>query len=123
MNPGVMSAEEMALLRTVSVSRGLMLSAADRLCDQGGPHYGSQMGSVAAIETIRQAVSYAYLSPLVSVGIGETRSERIDALLKIRNLHDAHGHIQELIIQNFKPKPDTRMSEALAAPLDSSFGP
>ncbi len=120
-NPGVMSAEELALLRTVSVSQGLMLeSATDRLCDQGGPHYGSpDKVPSRRLETIRQAgvLRIPFTTGLL-VGIGETRSERIDALLKVRDLHDAHGHIQELIIQNFKPKPDTRMADASAAPLD-----
>src|SRR4029077_12113315 len=46
------------------------------------------------------------------IGIGETRRERIEALLLLRDLHDQHGHLQEVIIQNFRAKPDTRMADA-----------
>ncbi|MCH2505533.1 MAG: 7,8-didemethyl-8-hydroxy-5-deazariboflavin synthase, partial [Dehalococcoidia bacterium] len=54
----------------------------------------------------------------ILIGIGETRMERIDALLAIRKLHAAHGHIQEVIIQNFRAKPETPMSETPDAPSD-----
>ena len=48
----------------------------------------------------------------ILIGIGETRLERIEALLAIRDLHERHGHIQEVIIQNFRAKPGTRMADA-----------
>jgi FO synthase len=120
LNPGVMNAGDIAALRAVSVSQGLMLeSSAERLCERGGPHFGSPDKRPAVrLETLRLAgaVNVPITTGLL-IGIGETRAERIDALLKLRELHDRHGHIQELIIQNFLPKPDTRMGTAPAASL------
>ncbi len=112
-NPGVVSHDELAALRAVSVSQGMMLeSVSDRLCDKGGPHYGSPDKSPRLrLQVMENAgmLKIPYTSGLL-IGIGETRAERVEALLALRDLHDAHGHIQELIIQNFKPKPDTRMA-------------
>ena len=48
----------------------------------------------------------------ILIGIGETRAERIEALLAIRDIHERHGHIQEIIVQNFRAKPGTRMAAA-----------
>src|SRR5215813_7550824 len=50
----------------------------------------------------------------ILIGIGESREERIEALLALRELNDAYGHLQEIIIQNFRPKPGTRMADAPA---------
>jgi FO synthase len=112
-NPGVLDDAEIKSLREVSVSQGIMLeSMSDRLCERGGPHYGSpDKNPTARLETIRLAGEnkVPFTSGLL-IGIGETRMERVDALLALRNLHDRFGHIQELIIQNFKPKPGTRMA-------------
>jgi len=120
-NPGVLTRDDMQMLRRVSVSQGLMLeSLSERLCQRGGPHFGSPDKHPAArLETVRLAgeLSVPFTSGLL-IGIGETRAERIDALLALRDLHDAHGHIQELIIQNFKPKPGTRMADAAPADFD-----
>jgi FO synthase len=120
-NAGCMTAAEMAALRPVSASMGLMLeSAADRLCQKGGPHYGSPDKQPALrLATIEEAgrQKVPFTTGLL-IGIGETRDERIDALLAIRDLHDRHGHIQEVIIQNFVPKPDTAMAKSAAPPLD-----
>ncbi len=114
-NPGVMSREDLAALRDVSVSQGLMLeSTASRLCAKGGPHFGSPDKQPAArIETIRLAgeAQIPFTSGIL-IGIGETRDERIDALLALRDLHDQYGHLQEVIVQNFRAKPDTRMAFA-----------
>ena len=115
LNPGVMSAAETAALRPVSVSQGIMLeSAAPRLCARGGPHWGSpdkepsrRLAAIAAAGAARVPFTSGIL-----IGIGETRAERIDALLALRDLHDAHGHIQEIIVQNFRAKPGTRMAGA-----------
>jgi FO synthase len=120
-NAGCMSAEEMAALRPVSASMGLMLeSAADRLCAKGGPHYGSpdkrpsaRLATIA--EAGRQKVPF---TTGILIGIGETRAERIEALLAILDLHDRYGHIQEIIIQNFVPKPNTAMASAPAPAAD-----
>jgi FO synthase len=120
-NPGVMSANDIARLRTLSVSQGLMLeSSADRLCERGGPHFGSPDKQPAVrLETLRLAGEASVpMTTGLLIGIGETRAERIDALLKIRDLHDRSGHIQEIIIQNFLPKLQTRMAGAPAAALD-----
>lgn len=120
-NPGLMTAEDIAALRAVSISQGLMLeSASERLCAKGGPHYGSPDKLPAArLETIRLAGEQAVpFTTGVLIGIGETRAERIDALLALRELNDAHGHLQEIIIQNFRPKPGTRMADVEAVQLE-----
>jgi FO synthase len=114
-NPGTMSADEIALLRGVSVSQGIMLeSASERLCQKGGPHFGSPDKAPAArIETVRLAgEARVPFTSGVLIGIGETRRERIEALLALRDLHDRYGHIQEIIVQNFRAKPGTRMADA-----------
>ena len=120
-NPGVMSAADLELLRTVSLSQGLMLeSASNRLMKRGGPHFGSpDKQPQARLETIRQAgeAGVPFTTGLL-IGIGETRRERIEALLALRDLHARYGHIQEIIIQNFRPKPDTRMASAPPAALE-----
>ena len=120
-NPGVLTALDIAALREVSVSQGVMLeSSAERLCARGGPHFGSpDKHPSVRLETIRLAGEAAvpFTSGLL-IGIGETRRERIEALLKLRDLHERHGHLQEVIIQNFRAKPDTRMAEAEDPSLD-----
>lgn len=118
LNPGNLSAEEFAMLRPVSASMGLMLeSASARLCERGGPHFGSpDKLPEARLATIRAAGNaYVPFTTGILVGIGETRRERIEALLAIRDLHDEYGHIQEVIIQNFQPKLKTRMQRYPAA--------
>ncbi len=120
-NPGVLDAPDVAALRKVAVSQGIMLeSAAARLCERGGPHHGSPDKRPAArLATIRLAgEARVPLTTGVLIGIGETRAERIEALLALRDLNDRYGHIQEIIVQNFRPKPGTRMAEAPAPPLE-----
>jgi len=120
-NAGCMTADEIAMLRPVSASMGLMLeSSAERLCRRGGPHYGSpdkapslRLATIA--EAGRQRVPF---TTGILIGIGETRAERIDSLLAIRELHERFGHIQEIIVQNFSPKPGTRMASVAAPPLE-----
>jgi FO synthase len=124
LNPGVMTATDISVLRTVSVSQGIMLeSSADRLCERGGPHFGSPDKRPAVrLETLRLAgEASAPVTTGLLIGIGETRAERIDALLELRELHERYGHIQELIIQNFLPKPETRMAEAAPAELEEQL--
>jgi FO synthase len=114
-NPGVMTGEDIASLRRVSVSQGLMLeSSADRLCERGGVHFGSPDKRPAVrLETLQLAGEAAVpFTTGILIGIGETRAERIDALVKIRELHDRYGHIQEIIIQNFRAKPGTKLADA-----------
>ncbi len=120
-NPGLMSDGDVAYLRSVSVSQGIMLESLSlRLCAKGGPHHGSpDKHPGARLNTIRRAGERAVpFTSGILIGIGETRAERIEALLALRDLNDAHGHIQEIIIQNFRPKPGTRMARAEAPPLD-----
>jgi FO synthase len=114
-NAGVMCAGDVVALRKVSISQGLMLeTTAERLSEKGGPHFGSpDKAPDLRLASIRAAGEAAvpFTSGLL-IGIGETREERIEALLALRDLNDAHGHIQELIIQNFAPKPGTRMANS-----------
>lgn len=120
-NPGVLDASGIAELRRVSVSQGIMLeSSAERLCNRGGPHYGSPDKRPAArLETIRLAGEAGVpFTTGVLIGIGETRAERIEALLALRELNDRYGHIQEIIVQNFRPKPGTRMAGTPAPSLE-----
>lgn len=113
-NAGVMSEAEMAQLREVSISQGIMLeSASERLCQKGGPHYGSPDKLPAIrLENIARAgeMSIPFTSGLL-IGIGETRAERIESLLELRRLQERYGHIQEIIIQPFRAKPGTRMHD------------
>lgn len=114
-NAGVMGREDMATLRRVSVSQGLMLeSVSDRLCAKGAAHYRSPDKAPAVrLETIRIAGELAIpFTTGILIGIGETRAERVEALLAIRELHRRHGHIQEVIVQNFRAKPRTVMADA-----------
>jgi FO synthase len=119
-NPGLLQAEDLAALRKVSLSQGMMLeSGAPRLAQRGGPHFGSpDKDPLLRLATIRMAGEQRVpFTTGILIGIGESRRERIEALLAIRDLHEAHGHVQEIIIQNFRPKPDTRMADAAPASL------
>jgi FO synthase len=114
-NPGVMSRADLALLREVSVSAGLMLeSAAERLCARGGPHFGCPDKHPALrLATIGTAGELAIpFTSGILIGIGETRRERVEALLALRDLHQRHGHLQEIIVQNFRAKAGTPMAAA-----------
>jgi FO synthase len=114
-NAGNMTAEEIAYLKPVSASMGIMLeSASERLCEKGMPHFGSPDKIPATrIETIRLAgEARVPFTTGILIGIGETREERIESLLAIRDLHQQYGHIQEIIVQNFRAKPDTKMAKA-----------
>jgi FO synthase len=115
LNPGVMTGADLKRLRPVSVSMGLMLeTTAERLAARGNPHFGSPDKRPAArLATLRAAGECAVpFTTGLLIGIGETRLERIDALLALRDLHVEFGHLQELILQNFCPKPGTRMALA-----------
>ena len=108
-----MTREELALLRSVSASQGIMLeTASERLSQKGGPHYGSpDKWPERRLETIRLAGELAIpFTTGILIGIGETRAERLEALAEIRALHDRYGHIQEVIVQNFRAKPATKMA-------------
>jgi len=114
-NAGCMDGDEFAMLRPVSASMGIMLeSASERLCAKGHPHHGSpdkQPGR--RLETLRLAgEAHVPFTTGILIGIGETRLERMESLLAIRDLHDRYGHIQEVIVQNFRAKANTRMALA-----------
>ncbi|MDW8258181.1 MAG: 5-amino-6-(D-ribitylamino)uracil--L-tyrosine 4-hydroxyphenyl transferase CofH, partial [Gammaproteobacteria bacterium] len=120
LNPGVMSAVDIAALRPRAASMGLMLeSTSRRLLERGGPHWRApdkepalRLATLAAGGAERIAMTTGIL-----IGIGETRRERIESLLAIRELHERFGHIQEVIVQNFRAKPRTRMARAADADL------
>jgi FO synthase len=114
-NPGVLTRADLELLRPVSASMGLMLeTTSERLSAKGGPHYGSPDKLPARrLETIQLAGELAIpFTTGILIGIGETREERLEALAAIRDLHLRYGHIQEVIIQNFRAKPGTKMASA-----------
>src|ERR671911_804431 len=114
LNPGVMTHDELAALRPVSASMGLMLeTTAERLLAKGGPHWASPDKVPARrLETIELAgaLRIPFTSGIL-IGIGETRVERLEGLEALRALHERHGHLQEVIVQNFRAKPGTRMAD------------
>ena len=114
-NAGCMTKDEIASLREVSASMGIMLeSASTRLCEKGMPHYGSPDKDPAVrLETLELAGRAAVpFTSGILIGIGETRRERIESLLALRDVHERHGHLQEVIVQNFRAKPGTLMAVA-----------
>jgi FO synthase len=115
LNPGVMERADLLRLRPVAVSMGLMLeTASERLAARGGAHFGSPDKLPAArLATLAAAGELAVpCTTGLLIGIGETRRERIESLLALRELQTRHGHLQEIIIQNFRAKPGTRMAHA-----------
>jgi FO synthase len=121
LNPGVMTRAELEALRPVSASMGIMLeTTSERLGERGGPHWASPDKIPARrLETIRLAgeLSIPFTSGIL-IGIGETREERIDALLALKALGEEHGHVQEVIVQNFRAKEGTRMASHPQPSLD-----
>ena len=121
LNPGNMTPVELARLREVSPSMGIMLeSTSERLCAKGMPHHGSP-DKVPAVRLKTLADAGKARIPFTTgilIGIGETRRERIESLLAIRAIQAEYGHIQEIIVQNFRAKPETRMAQAPEPNLD-----
>ncbi|HEX6683274.1 MAG TPA: bifunctional FO biosynthesis protein CofGH [Candidatus Limnocylindrales bacterium] len=116
LNPGVMSWAEMQRLRPVAPSMGMMLeTTATRLfTERDGPHYGSPDKEPAVrLRVLEDAgrVGIPFTTGIL-MGIGETPAERVESLFAIRRIHRQYGHIQEVIIQNFRAKPDTAMRSA-----------
>ena len=119
LNPGLMEMDDLILLKPVSASMGLMLeSLSSGLAQKGGPHYGSPDKDPARrLKTIERAGKLKVpFTTGILIGIGETRHERIESLLALRRVHMEYGHLQEIIIQNFKAKAGTKM---VAAPEPS----
>src|SRR5919202_29808 len=115
LNPGVMSRAELAELRRVAASMGIMPeTASERLSRRGGPHFGSPDKLPAVrLETLAAAgrARVPFTTGLL-IGIGETRPERVETLLAIRAAALRYGNVQEVIVQNFRAKPGTRMADA-----------
>ncbi|MEV4410904.1 bifunctional FO biosynthesis protein CofGH [Catellatospora sp. NPDC049609] len=113
LNPGVLSWAELQRLRPVAPSMGMMLeTTATRLWSEpGGPHYGSPDKEPAVrLRVLADAgrVGVPFTTGIL-IGIGETHAERVDALFELRRSHREYGHLQEVIVQNFRAKPDTAM--------------
>ena len=112
-NPGTMSEAEIAMLKPVNASMGMMLeSVSDRLMNPGEAHYACPDKRPATrLETLeaagRQGVPF---TTGILIGIGETWQERVDTLTAIREVHNRYGHIQEVIVQNFRAKERTRFA-------------
>ncbi|MSQ11930.1 MAG: 7,8-didemethyl-8-hydroxy-5-deazariboflavin synthase subunit CofG [Dehalococcoidia bacterium] len=112
-NPGTMSRHEMESLREVSVSMGLMLeNLSPRLYAPGGPHeHAPSKRPTVRLKTLELAGQLRVpFTTGILIGIGETPEERVDSLFAIRDLHAEYGHVQEVIVQNFRAKPDTPMA-------------
>ena len=123
LNPGVMSYEELARLKHVSASMGIMQeTVSDRLSGKGGPHFGSPDKVPAVrLRTIENAGRLAIpFTTGMLVGIGETDEERAETIMAIRDLHRRYRHVQEVIVQNFRAKPRTAMQDA-PEPADEEF--
>jgi len=120
-NAGVLDEADYRMLRPVAASVGLMLeSTSESICEKGGAHYGSPDKMPAVRIASLEAAGRARV-PMTSgilIGIGETPEERIESLIALRDIHLAHGHLQEAIVQNFCPKPGTRMAAAPEATED-----
>ena len=122
LNPGVLSWEELTRLKPVAPSMGMMLeTTATRLWSEpGGPHYGSPDKEPAVrLRTLTEAgrVGVPFTTGIL-IGIGENRTERAESIFAIRAASRAHGHIQEVIVQNFRAKPDTAMRDDPDASLE-----
>jgi len=114
-NPGLLSAEWIARLAAVSPSMGLMLETTNRALLAPGAAHDNAPDKVPAkrLRTIEEAGKrrVPFTTGLL-IGIGETLEDRVDTLLVIRDLHDRYGHIQEVIVQNFRAKPGIPMAHA-----------
>jgi len=120
-NAGNLSKEEMAELKKTNVSMGLMLeSASERLAERGGPHFfAASKDPKARLKILKNSGELRVpMTTGVLLGIGETAEEMIDSIVAIKRLHDTYGNIQEVILQNFRPKPDTMMNRHPSAGED-----
>jgi FO synthase len=113
-NPGTMSRRELEALQPTNPSVGIMLeSASPRLYEAGGPHeFAPSKRPRVRLRTMELAGELGIpFTTGILIGIGETRTERVESLLAIRELHRRFGHIQEVIVQNFRAKADTPMAD------------
>ena len=117
-NAGNLNYEEMKELKKTNVSMGVMLeNVSERLTEKGMPHYlAASKRPKARLEILENSGKLGIpMTTGILVGIGETMDEIIDSLFAIKQLHDKHGNIQEVILQNFQPKPDTKMRDEPSA--------
>lgn len=113
-NAGSMTKKEMSMLQDTNVSLGLMLeTSSERLMEKGMPHENApSKNPKVRIKALKSAGELRIpITTGLLVGIGETQEELIDSLFVIRELHEKYGHIQEVIMQNFAPKPETGMAK------------
>ncbi len=122
LNPGVLSWQDFQRLKPVAPSMGMMLeTTATRLfSEKGGPHFGSPDKDPAVrLRVLEDAGrSNVPFTTGILIGIGETLAERADSIFAIRKVAREYGGIQEVIVQNFRAKPDTKMRDAPDAELD-----
>ncbi|AIC15360.1 7,8-didemethyl-8-hydroxy-5-deazariboflavin synthase CofG [Nitrososphaera viennensis] len=120
-NAGSMTKKEMAQLRDTNVSMGVMLeTSSERLMGRGMAHEGApSKNPKVRIKTLESAGELKIpMTTGILAGIGETPEELVDSLFVIKELHEKHGHIQEVILQNFEPKPDTGMANFASTPKE-----
>ena len=117
-NGGNLNFEEMKELKKTNVSMGIMLeNVSERLTEKGMPHYlAASKKPKARLEVLENSGKLGIpMTTGILVGIGETVKEVIDSILAIKKLHQKYGNIQEVILQNFQPKPDTLMKNTPGA--------
>ena len=121
LNPGLLSWAELASLKQVAPSMGIMLEqVSDRLHGPGGAHqHAATKRADVRLRTLEDAgrLSVPFTSGML-IGIGETPGERVDTLLALRDTHRRYGHLQEVIVQNFRAKPGTAMRDAAEPDAD-----
>jgi 7,8-didemethyl-8-hydroxy-5-deazariboflavin synthase CofG subunit len=119
-NPGVMDSNILARLKNSNASVGLMLESVSNRLMRGDMPHAKAPDKVPGLRlrTMEEAgkLSIAFTTGIL-IGIGETREERVDSLLAIREMHRKYGHIQEVIIQNFRAKADIPMAHHIEPPM------
>lgn len=120
-NAGSLAKKEMAQLRDTNVSMGVMLeTSSERLMGKGMAHEGApSKNPKVRVKTLESAGELKIpMTTGVLLGIGETPEELVDSLFVIKEIHKKHGHIQEVILQNFEPKPETGMAGFPSTPKE-----
>ncbi|MBP2436678.1 7,8-didemethyl-8-hydroxy-5-deazariboflavin synthase CofG [Microbacterium amylolyticum] len=121
LNPGVMRPDELVMLRKMAPSIGVMLETTSRRLfeEQGQVHYGSPDKDPAVRLQLLEDAGAARIpfTTGILVGIGESLRDRAESMIALRDSHDRHGHIQEVIVQNFRAKPRTAMQNVPDAAL------
>jgi FO synthase len=122
LNPGVMSWAELQRLKPVAPSMGMMLETTSRRLfeERSGPHFGSPDKDPAVRLRVLEDAGRSTIpfTTGILIGIGETRAERVESLFAIRRVARAYGGVQEVIVQNFRAKPDTAMARMPDAEID-----